>query len=232
MNITDFYNNNNGVFSFSRDKASEFAKTIADDFNPLHDTDSRRFCVPGDLLFSLVLTEQGLFQKMHFNFSGMVTDSQALSIVPQDNGLVLNDNDKSYLEVEHEGDHCRDSNLINSLTQQYVAFSGKTFPHILVPLMSQQGVMINPARPMVMYQSMAIELNNFNVSDINLSLANSTLDIDGKRGKAKLEFTLSSENETVGKGEKHLLLSGLQDYKQETIDELVDYYDQRKTNYV
>jgi len=232
MNITEFYKKTGEHFSFSKDKASEFAKTIADDFNPLHDPDSRRFCVPGDLLFSLLLTEHGLYQKMHFNFSGMVSDSQSLHIDAQDNTLVLKDDDKNYLEVEHNGDHCQQSELIKNLTQQYVAFSGKTFPHILVPLMSEQAVMINPARPMVMYQSMAIELEHFDFTDIELKLDKSTLDIDGKRGKAKLEFILLSQDKAVGKGEKHLLLSGLQAYDQQAIDDLVEYYDQRKSSYL
>ena len=41
--------------SFTRQQASDFAKQIADDFNPLHDIQAKRFCVPGDLLFSLIL---------------------------------------------------------------------------------------------------------------------------------------------------------------------------------
>ncbi len=38
-------------------------------------------------------------------------------------------------------------------------FSGHTFPDILVKLMADNSVMINPARPMVMYQSMSIDLH-------------------------------------------------------------------------
>jgi hypothetical protein len=30
-----------------------------------------------------------------------------------------------------------------NLTQSYVAFSGQTFPHILVPLLAEQNVMIS-----------------------------------------------------------------------------------------
>jgi len=37
--------------SFTRQQASDFAKQVADDFNPLHNVEAKRFCVPGDLLF-------------------------------------------------------------------------------------------------------------------------------------------------------------------------------------
>ena len=74
MFLEKFYNTNNDKVTFSRQQASNFAKQIADDFNPLHDIDAKRFCVPGDLLFSLTLARAGLHQEMTFTFSGMVTD--------------------------------------------------------------------------------------------------------------------------------------------------------------
>lgn len=41
-------------------QASYFAKEIAGgDFNPIHDPDARRFCVPGDLLFTIVVSRFG-----------------------------------------------------------------------------------------------------------------------------------------------------------------------------
>ena len=48
--------------SFTRQQASDFAKNVADDFNPLHDIDAKRFCVPGDLLFAISLETAGLSQ--------------------------------------------------------------------------------------------------------------------------------------------------------------------------
>ena len=57
----------------SAEQGSSFAKAVSNDFNPIHDADSKRFCVPGDLLFALVLQRYGLSQEMSFNFSGMVS---------------------------------------------------------------------------------------------------------------------------------------------------------------
>ena len=53
---------------------------MAGDFNHIHDEDSKRFCVPGDLLFAVLLSKEGISQKMRFEFSGMVGDGIALSI--------------------------------------------------------------------------------------------------------------------------------------------------------
>jgi len=55
MNLEKYYTLSGSRLSFSRQQASEFAKSVAGDFNPIHNVDSLRFCVPGDLLFSVII---------------------------------------------------------------------------------------------------------------------------------------------------------------------------------
>jgi hypothetical protein len=97
--------------------------------------------------------------------------------------------------------------------------------------MSENNVMINPARPMVMYQSMSIDLHTLDVESVALKLAKTSLTIDGKRGNAWLEFDLLSDDKVIGHGKKHMLLSGLRPYEQETIDAMVNQYRESKVNY-
>ena len=66
MIIENFCRISNNKVSFSRQQASDFAKQIADDFNPLHDVEAKRFCVPGDLLFAVASAKAGLHKKMSF----------------------------------------------------------------------------------------------------------------------------------------------------------------------
>jgi len=134
MLLENFYSEDNSKVIFSRQQASDFAKSIAGDFNPLHDTDAKRFCVPGDLLFSLVLAKFGLSQKMRFVFSGMVNDGVALNF-PDTNSATLDIVDgkgKKYLSLERSGNTTRDKALIRDLTYRCVQFSGQTFPHVLI----------------------------------------------------------------------------------------------------
>jgi len=234
MFIEQYYNQTStGHINFSRQQASDFAKKVADDFNPLHNIDAKRFCVPGDLLFAVILAKSGLHKKMSFTFSGMVTDSVKLKF-PQEineNAVVIDDNDKEYLQIKAAGEHSSNSQLIDSLTKAYVGFSGHTFPHILVKLMAEHNVMINPARPMIMYQNMSIDMISLAVEDVELRLSKTTLSIDGKRGDAYLEFDLLSNNEIIGHGKKHMLLSGLRTYCQETITQVVEQYNQSKSEF-
>jgi len=219
--------------SFTRQQGSDFAKQVADDFNPLHNIEAKRFCVPGDLLFSIIIAKSGLHKKMTFDFSGMVSDNVALTF-PQkiDNRYdIKDDKDKTYLSVSASGESTHNPALINALTKAYVDFSGHTFPDILVKLMSENSVMINPARPMVMYQSMSIDLHTLDAESVTLKLAKTSLTIDGKRGDAWLEFDLLSNNEVIGHGKKHMLLSGLRSYEQETIDAMVNQYRESKASY-
>ena len=220
--------------SFTRQQASDFAKQIADDFNPLHDIQAKRFCVPGDLLFSLILERAGLHQEMSFKFSGMVTDATKLTIPTKITtaASIVDDNQKEYLNMSVSGHYTKSSKTITALTRAYVEFSGHTFPHILVELMKECQVMINPTRPMIMYESMSIHLDNLDFEEGTLKLSSTTLDIDGKRGNACLSFDLVSKGQVIGNGKKFMLLSGLRDYCQETIDNIVTQYNDTKAQYL
>ena len=219
--------------SFTRQQGSDFAKQVADDFNPLHNVEAKRFCVPGDLLFSVIIAKAGLHKEMSFNFSGMVSDNVSLTFPNEINECfdVVDDKNKTYLTVEASGEKTHCPSLINALTKAYVDFSGHTFPDILVKLMTENGVMINPARPMVMYQCMKINLERLDINTLSLQLAQTSLSIESKRGDAWLEFDLISEGEVVGHGKKHMLLSGLREYCQDNVDAMVTKYKESKSNY-
>ncbi|MDO6444831.1 DUF3581 family protein [Colwellia sp. 1_MG-2023] len=233
MFLESYCNNAAGKINFTRQQASDFAKKIADDFNPLHDVDAKRFCVPGDLLFSLTLEKSGLSQEMKFTFSGMVNDGVEL-IFPDDiesHAAIVDENEKEYLTIDVSGENTKEATTVSALTKAYVEFSGHTFPHILVALMAEKQVMINPTRPMVMYESMSIHLDTLTFNEVNLELATSTLSIDGKRGVADLIFNLMSNGKKIGHGKKHMLLSGLRPYEQSVIDAIVQEYNDKKAKF-
>ena len=81
-------------------------KTISNDFNPIHDPDSKRFCVPGDLLFASGIGRYGISEKMTFNFAGMVSAEYRASCfleAPGDHFEIVDGREKSYLEVSRSG---------------------------------------------------------------------------------------------------------------------------------
>ncbi len=229
MFIDNYYSEKNSRILISKQQASNFAKTIADDFNPIHDPDSKNFCVPGDLLFSLILKRYGLSQRMTFTFSGMVGDSVPLHFpTAAAQFAITDDNEKQYLNVEHQGAVSTDKNLIETFSKNYVAFSGKNFPDLIVPLMEKHNVMINPARPLVIYESMSIDLETLDFQQATLELTNTSLTVQGKKGMALLEFCVASEGKVVGRGLKRLALRGLQEFDQESVDGMVKLYKERK----
>ncbi len=233
MQLAKYYSASDQQIQFSRQQASAFAKEVAGDFNPIHDPDAKRFCVPGDLLFALVLARYGLSQHMHCQFSGMVGEGVKLNFQDSDaEHLDISDsNGKTYLSIQRQGAISRDPELINSLTRHYVAFSGRTFPHILVPLMAKHAVMINPDRPLVIYESMTIALDSVDIGSPELELTDAQLKVEGKRGDVRLVFCLKDAGKLVGKGEKTMLLSGLRPYDEGLIDRLVADYGERKRAY-
>lgn len=233
MFLEKFYSLDSGKTLISPEQASSFAKQVADDFNPIHDPDAKRFCVPGDLLFSLVLSKYGLSQEMCFTFAGMVGKGVLLNFPDSSDSriTITDDNGKEFLHIDRKGDISQNHDLIERFVKSYVAFSGQTFPHILVPLMAEHNVMINPNRPLVMYESMSVDLKTIEMTEPELELSKTELKVSGKRGDAAVIFSVKCGNEIVGKGVKKLVLSGLREYDESQINQVVDSYSENKKKY-
>lgn len=233
MFLDEFHTPAGDRVTISAEQASRFAKGVAGDYNPIHNPDARRFCVPGDLLFALVLGRFGLSQRMDFRFLSMVGDGTPLCFQEQDDGKirVCDEGGKCYLEVERSGEVTRDEAVVEAFTRCYVAFSGKNFPHYLKPLMEAQGVMFNPRRPLVIYDSMGFSLERLEDLTPALELSNSSLEVNGKRGDCLLEFRILSGGEPIGIGSKKLVVSGLCDYDPAAMDEIVAEFYRLKAAY-
>ncbi len=228
-----FFQKADEFITISSQQASTFAKEIASDFNPLHNPDAKRFLVPGDLLFALVLASNGLSQSIKINYTCMVGHNVLLQLQKQsgDSFTIVDKSDKAYLNINRSGGHSTDMAVIEAFTRAYVAFSGHSFPHILIPLMKAHQVMINPERPMVMYESMSFELEHLNIQSPTLELTDSTLEVQGKRGTVNLQFQVFENGQPVGQGNKTLLLSGLREYDETKIQALIEDYEVTKTSY-
>ena len=230
MFLTPYFSNTNHRFQFTREQASHFAKRVAGDYNPIHDEDNKRFCVPGDLLFAVLLQQQGISQKMRFDFSGMVNDGIALHIENKcdKEAAVVDANGKEYLHMNRQGNVSHDQAFIEHVVTNYVQFSGMDFPHIMVPLMEEQQMMINCQRPLVIYESMEVEFERLDLTHPEVEFTGATFDVEGKRGVVTLNFAFKEAGEIVGKGLKRMVASGLKPYNQADIANLVTRFNERK----
>ncbi len=234
MFLSPYFSCSDQQFQFTREQASHFAKKIAGDFNPIHDEDSKRFCVPGDLLFAVLLKQQGISQKMRFEFAGMVSDGIALNIEQKcdKEAAVIDASGKEYLLMTREGHVSHDAEFIEHVVTNYVKFSGMNFPHIMVPLMEQQQAMINCQRPLVIYESMEVEFSRLDLHKPEVSYTDATFDVEGKRGVVTMNFAFKEGDEVVGTGSKRMIATGLKPYEQDAIDDLVDRFNQRKSEFL
>jgi uncharacterized protein DUF3581 len=232
MFTENYYTRCGESFLFSKQQGSDFAKHIAGDFNPLHDLDNSRFCVPGDLLFSVMLSQYGINQQMTFDFQGMVNGDMPIAFSESEDAIeAINDKQKRVLMVERSGEKTQDPVFIEGLIRAYVAFSGKTFPHVIIGLMKDEGMMINTRRPMVIYDQMSLSFNRFSNSAPQVELKSCQFDVNGKRGMVTMNFDLRADGNSIGSGEKKIIMSGLRPYEQPDIDYLVDTYNAARKNY-
>lgn len=234
MVLETFYQCQQGSVTISAEQACRFAKRVAGDFNPIHDADAKRFCVPGDLLFAVVLKEYGIHQSMDFKFEGMLSAARTISLPQQaSTEFAIQDaeSDKTYLQINRSGEQRSYDESVETLIRNYVAFSGQNFPYILVPLMERHDVMINPARPLVMYESMSLTLDTLDFKEPELSLASTELEVNGKRGDAFLNFNIHDQGKLIGKGRKKMVLSGLRPFCAEQMAAMEQEYLARKENF-
>jgi len=231
--LSQYYQSNNDQeLTISAEQASGFAKQVAGDFNPIHDPDSRRFCVPGDLLFAIALDKYGLNSSMAFQFLSLVCADSVLNypVASQGQDLeVINEKGKSVLGLQYSGQSTSDGDKLEQVLRQYVQFSGQNFPHILVPLMEQHNVMINPKRPLVIYESMSFEFTSLDFKELTIMLGETSLKVDGKRGDATLNFTFTGDGEVIGSGSKALVLSGLREYDKPAVEKMCADYEASKS---
>lgn len=235
--LSDYYQSENDQqVAISAEQASAFAKQVAGDFNPIHDPDSRRFCVPGDLLFAIALDKYGLNANMSFQFLNLIGADSVLDypLVAQGQDKVelevCNEKERPVLGLQYDGNCTKDGDKLEQVLRQYVQFSGQNFPHILVPLMEQHNVMINPKRPLVIYERMCFEFTSLEFKSLEIVLAERSLEVDGKRGNAKLNFTFIGDGDVIGSGSKALVLSGLREYEKSAVEQMCSDYEASKSN--
>jgi len=230
MKISEYYQSTDGstqsTLSFTEQQASDFAKGVAGDFNPIHDPGSRRFCVPGDLLFAVMLDRFGVASHMEVQFASMLTADSSL-VLPStiDESLTISDDrEREVLSLSLSGERYNDSQLVAGITTAYVQFSGKTFPDILVPLMRDAHTMINPQRPLVIYKDMSLSLDE-------KALKEASIDVDGRKGMVKLDFVIHAGKQQIGIGTKHMVLGGLRDFDEDEMGAVVTEYHARREQF-
>lgn len=234
MFLKDFYSGSDSLTKITAEQGSLFAKEVANDFNPLHDVDAKRFCVPGDLLFAIVLEKYGLSKKMNFIFSGMLGHGVTLDFpeTEEDQFDIVGSNGKTILKVERSGEKSTIDSVVGALSRNYVAFSGHNFPYVLVPLMAKQNVMINLTRPLVIYDSMTLEFEHLDFTQPEVEMLEPELTVTGKRGDAHFNFQIKSEGKVVGSGYKKIIISGMREYDEDPMQVFVDEYLARKNAYL
>lgn len=240
MVLSDYFLREANAVSFSEEQASSFAKGVAGDFNPLHDPDNKRFCVPGDLLFSVLLNHYGVASTTGVQFSGML-DGNTRMLLPEEaseHTVIVDDKDKALLSLFLQGPRIHQAASVNNLCEEYVKFSGQTFPDILVPLMRDASVMINPARPMVIYKDMSIEIEDDKLdalsmegAGVKLALADTDISVNGRKGAVRLQFSIEVNSNTIGMGVKNMVLSGLREYDEAAMQNIVSQYTQWRADY-
>ena len=227
MLLTPYYRQQGDQIIISAAQASQFAKKECQDFNPIHDPDNKRFCVPGDLLFAVALQTYGISESMSFTFTNMVADNMALNFPrTEDNPLIITTaQGKSVLEITRSGETSYDSSVIESLIKHYVLFSGQNFPTLLMPLMKQHQVMFNPARPLVMYNSMQFEFERLPLNaQLHVELANSEFDVEAKRANELLHFAIYDGDSVIVRGVKAVVVGCLKAYDHDAITAFADGY--------
>ncbi len=97
-----------------------------------------------------------------------------------------------------EGEKSHDQAFIVNAVNNHVKFSGMNFPHIMVPLMEEQQMMIE-LNAFVIYESMEVEFIVELPHPVEILV---TFDVEGSRRRLNL---IKEDGEVVGKGVKRMV---------------------------
>lgn len=228
--LSGFYDADDHHIRISAAQGSRFAKEVAGDHNPIHDVDAPRFCVPGDLLFALITTRYGLAKDMEITFNGMLRADTPLHFpaTPGKAFAINSDSGKPYVSVSRRHSVSASAEMISDFIKAYVACSGESFPGLLQPLLKAQNVMFNPDRPLVVYDSMTIHLDQTPQQQVNLTLNDARLAVNGKRGDVQFDFAITQAQKPIGVCSKKMVVSGLREYDQTAMDSIIEAYEARR----
>ena len=228
--LSAFYHREGDRLWVDADQGSGFAKRVAGDHNPLHDVDAPRFCVPGDLLFALIAHRYGLAQRFALSFRGMLRADTPL-VFPSRPGsefAIAGDDGREYVHVTHETPLPSDEAARLALIRAYVGCSGETFPDRLCPLLAEAGVMFNPQRPFLVYDSMALELERGPGIDVAVTSQDASLTVNGKRADVQFDYRIEDGDGVIGHAAKRMVVSGLRDYDDEAMTAVIGAYHARR----
>jgi len=184
-------------------------------------------------MFSFVLLHYGLSAHMTFRFRAMVDADEPVHCPPDEgDSLALTDRRGGvFMEAEREGEQTRDRQAVEAFMRQYVAFSGRTFPHYLIPVLAENRVMFHPDRPMVIYDSMGFTLDTFDFGLPELELESAALDARGKRGDVVMRFSISEGSRGLGSGWKKIVMSGLREYDEAAMNDFIEKFNRHRAHY-
>jgi hypothetical protein len=228
--LDGFYHGSDHERWVTADQGSRFAKQIAGDHNPLHDPDSSRFCVPGDLLFALILRRYGLARRFALSFRGMLRAGTRLRFPsqPSERFMLADENDRDTVEVCHEQPLADDLAGRLALIEAYVACSGETFPDRLGPLLAEAGVMFNPQRPFLVYDGMNLAMDRAPGAGLEVRPVDASLTVNGKRADVQFDYQLIDADGTPGTASKRMVVSGLRAYDAEAMAAVIAAYQARR----
>lgn len=226
-----FYHRDGNRLWVTAEQGSGFAKQVAGDHNPLHDADAPRFCVPGDLLFALIVERYGLAQRFALSFRGMLRAGTPLVLPARDDQpafMITGEDAREYVAVTHESPLADDAGGRDALVRAYVACSGETFPDRLCPLLADAGVMFNPKRPFLVYDSMHLNLERAPGDGVAVTPQAPSLTLDGKRADVQFNYRIEDAHGAIGEAGKRMVVSGLRDYDAATMDRVISAYQARR----
>ena len=228
--LAPYYRCEQDTVVVSAQQGSGFAKDIAGDHNPIHDVDAPRFCVPGDLLFALIVEHYGLARHMTLTFRGMLRADTPLRFptAPEAAFSIADAAGRDYVGVELGPRMPAPPAVQRGVIEAYVACSGQTFPDLLQPLLEAHQVMFNPDRPLVVYNSMALAFDGPLTATPSLSLTQTHLEVTGKRGDAQFDFDILENGQQIGRCWKKMVVSGLRAYSSADMGAVVARYQARR----
>lgn len=214
MDISEYYDCIDGEIHFNDLKASQFAKNVSNDQNPIHDHDNKNYCIPGDLIFSMCADVLGLGSETDLYLHHPIGKNSSILIKEAKDGFYLGRDQSgikifTYRKNGETTDICDTGNFLNC----FARVTETLFEDAIHPQLKQKGLMINPSSPSVVLTSISIRKSENSKPVHKIKPDESVATGNVKRAKVTAKYTMNDlYDNSIGEARKTLFISGLREY--------------------
>lgn len=216
------------LFKFNAVACDAYARNVVKDFNPIHNHLAKNYCVPGDLIFALMVERGGVHGSMRMDFLNRVgKDSEYIFVSGKAGMALLDRGNKVQAQLIGSGDASVCVKCISAVSDAVLSCTSSYFPYKMMRSLRAENLMLSGCRSLVILKSIEVNVSDLHfASDLTAVFCSSSLRHSGRRGTIDAHFQLVGGNgQVLGQVIKTALIIGIERFNGKRSAQYLENYE-------